>query len=579
MKRNDITIGIVGSGGDGVVAAGDILANTAAHEGLHCMMVKSFGPQIRGGESSCRIRISEGKVHSQGNGLDILVCFSWKDYIKFSSEMDVEQDIVILVDIEDQTLDEDIPVSGGKKRTILKIPFIELAKEAKNPKGKNIIMLGILSELFNLPTDGLKLSIKGKFKKKKKEILDANIASLDIGIKYVKKNFKDFDVKFSYKKKKGRMLLTGNEAVAFGALTAGCRFYSSYPITPASEITESLSTSLPKFGGVVVQAEDEISAICMVTGAAYGGVKAMTATSGPGLSLKSEALGLGAMAELPYVVVDVQRGGPSTGMPTKFEQGDIYQSIYGMHGDAPHAVIAATDVEDCFRTTLAAFNIAESYQMPVILLSDQHLGHRKETVRELDFESVKIAKKLTPRRLSRGGFKRFADTPDGVSPMTWPGVKGGEYLCSGIEHDERGAPTAKYTVHEKMCSKRHKKLKSLENNFKFIRTYGEEHPKIAVVGWGSNKGMIREAVEYFITKGISVGGLIPQLIYPLQKELFKDFLKFAESLVVVENSFGGQFLNYLRSNLDLPCKVLHLKAAGGRCFTVRQVIQEIDKAV
>lgn len=583
MKENDITIGIVGSGGDGVVAAGSILAQSAAHEGLHCMLMKSFGPQIRGGESSCRLRISEEKIRSQGSGVDVLVCFNWNDYQRFSGELEVEEDVVILVDKKDETPEENLPITGwGRRRRIIKVPFADLAGEVKNPKGKNIVMLGVLTGLFDLPRENLKLSIRKQFEGKKEEIIESNLRALEAGEKYVKENISGFESGFKYKKQKQvqpRMLITGDEAVAYGALAAGCRFFSSYPITPASEIMEWLSVELPKFDGAVVQAEDEISAICMVTGASYGGVKSMTATSGPGLSLKLEAIGLGIMAELPYVVVDVQRGGPSTGLPTKSEQSDLLQAICGMHGDAPHAVLAAADVEDCFRATVESFNIAESYQMPVILLTDQFIGHRTETVRELDFESIKLTDRLVPRQLSKGGFRRFLDTPDGISPMTWPGVKDGEYLCSGIEHDEWGAPTSKYETHEQMSAKRFKKLDRLEKEFKFIRRYGEPSPRVGVVTWGSNKGVVREAVEYFAAKKRSVGAIVPQLLYPLQKKQFKEFLRHVDTLVVVESSFEGQFLAYLRSYLDMPKKVLHLKSAGGRSFTVRDVILEIDKAL
>jgi len=579
MEKSDITIGIVGSGGDGVVAAGSIIIDSASRVGLHCIMVKSFGPQIRGGESSCRLRISTGKIHTQGDGVDILVCFNWIDYHKFARELEVEEDVIVLMDEDDETPDEKIPLRGGRRRRIVRIPFNKIAKESGNAKGKNMATLGVLAELFNLPREDFKIAIRKKFKKKKSEVIKANIKAMEAGEKYVREHVEDLGIRFKYKKHKPRMMLTGNEAVAFGAMAAGCKFFSSYPITPASEIMEWLSHELPKQEGIVVQAEDEISAVCMVTGAAYGGIKAMTATSGPGLSLKSEAIGLGTMAELPYVVIDVQRGGPSTGMPTKFEQGDLCQAICGMHGDAPHAVIAASDVEDCFRVTMEAFNVAESYQMPVIVLTDQFLGHRMETVRELDFEKVKLTKKLKPRRLSKGVFKRFADTPDGISPMTWPGVKNGEYLCSGIEHDEWGAPTSKFDIHEKMSAKRHKKLNKLSQEYEYIRRFGERVPKVGVIGWGSNKGVIREAVDFFVSKGHSVGGLVPQLLYPLQKHLIQEFCDKLEALVVVEHAFGGDFKYYLRSRVDLPKAVFHLKSAGGRYFTSREVIQEIDKAM
>ena len=579
MKISDITIGMVGSGGDGVAVAGDILISSAAGEGIHGLMMKSFGPQIRGGESSCRVRISKDKIYSQGSGLDVLVCFNWSDYVKFSGELNVKENVIIIVDEDDPLPEKDFPITSARNRKVIKIPFMNISRDINNPKGKNMVMLGVLSQLFHFFRNGIISSITRKFEGKTEEIVQKNLESFRAGEEYARQHLKDFDIKFSYKKHEPFMLLTGDEAVALGALVAGCKFYASYPITPATEIMEWLASELPKFGGTTVQAEDEISAICMVTGAAYGGLKAMTATSGPGLSLKLEAIGLGTMAEIPYVVVDVQRGGPSTGLPTKPEQADLCQAVYGMHGDAPHAVLAAADVEDCFRVTIEAFNIAEAYQMPVILLSDQFLGHRKETVRELNFEDIKLTERRIPRRLSPGGYKRFTDTPDGVSPMTYPGMKCGEYLCSGIEHDEWGAPSAKHSVHEKMSIKRQKKVDKLEKEFKFKRRYGHKNPEVAVITWGSNKGVTREAVEFFADKEGRVGAIVPELLYPLQKNIFKNFLKGAKALVVVENSFNGQFLRYLKSYLDLPKKVFHLKASGGRFFSVGDVIREIDKAI
>lgn len=579
MEINDITIGLVGSGGDGVVAAGDILLTSASFEGLNGMLIKSFGPQIRGGESSCRVRISGSKIYTPGSGLDVLVCFSWPDYKKFTGELDVKNSVYIIVDELDATPAEEIPVEGAKSKQIIKVPFEKIAKEVQNSKAKNIVTLGVLTELFKLPRDGVFHSIKKRFEGKEKGIIDANLKAFEAGEEFVKTNLKDVGIKFKFKKQKPKYLLTGNEAVAFGALAAGCKFYSSYPITPASEIMEWLSVELPRFGGTVVQAEDEISAICMVTGAAYGGAKAMTATSGPGLSLKSEAIGLGTMAELPYVIVDVQRGGPSTGLPTKSEQGDLMQAIYGMHGDAPHAVLAASDVEDCFRSTIEAFNVAEAYQMPVVLLTDQFLGHRKETVDEIKFEGVKLTLRLKPREPVDGEYKRFLDTPNGVSPMSVPGLKGGEYLCSGIEHDEWGAPSSVHGMHEKMCAKRQKKLEKLEDEFGFIRRYGTKFPTVGIITWGSNKGVARAAVNYFMEKGESVGALIPQLLYPLQKGIFKSFLTLAEAVVIIENTYGGQFYHYLRGFVDLPKKVFHLKSSGARCFTTEEVICEVEKAL
>lgn len=576
MKINDIIIGLVGSGGDGIVAAGDILSSTAVIEGLNCMVVKSFGPQIRGGESSCKIRIADKPVLSQGDFLDILVVFNWEDYAKFEGELDVKNGVAVIAD--EKNFPKNLPFAGGARaKEIFKIPFDELIKESGSPKAKNIISLGLIAEIFSLPKGGLKKSIQRKFGRKKPEILESNLKAIDIGINYAVKNNLKSELQFEFKPSAPKYAATGNDALAYGALTAGCRFFASYPITPASEIMEWLGRELPKFGGTMVQAEDEISAACMVTGASFGGVKAMTATSGPGLSLKIEAIGLGTMAELPYVVVNVQRGGPATGIPTKSEQADLMQAIGGMHGDAPHAVLAPADVEDCFETAVQAFNIAEKYQLPVIILSDQFVGQRKESISTFDTKKIKIISREIPKNPSRGSYKRFALTDSGVSPMSYPGVKGGEYTCSGIEHDEDGSPISSHDVHEEMSAKRARKLESLLKEFKFIRRYGPKKAKVGIIAWGSSKGAVREAVELANSTGMQVSALIPQLIYPLQTDQINEFIKSCDRICVVEMNYSGQFKEYLAGRCNLPKDVIHIKSSGARLFLVSEIIEKIKE--
>lgn len=578
MKINDIVIGLVGSGGDGVVASGDILSATSALEGLNCMVVKSFGPQIRGGESSCKIRIAQKRVLSQGDLLDVLVAFNWGDYERFPGELDVKNGVVVIAD--EKNFPEKLPfANNAKAKEIFKIPFDELVKESGNPKAKNIISLGLLCEIFNLPTDGLKKSIERKFGKKKPEILESNLKAIDIGINFAKKNNLKSEIQFEYKASEPKYVATGNDALAYGALTAGCKFFASYPITPASEIMEWMGKELPKFGGTMVQAEDEISAACMVTGASFGGVKAMTATSGPGVSLKIETIGLGTIAELPYVVVNVQRGGPATGIPTKSEQSDLWQAVGGMHGDAPHAVIAPTDVEDCFYTAVHAFNIAEKYQMPVIILSDQFVGHRKETVTKFDTKKIPVVSRTTPKNPVRGEYNRFQLTDNGVSPMSYPGIKGGEYTCSGIEHDENGSPTSRHDTHEKMNIKRAKKLSVLAGEFENIRRYGPKKAKVGIIGWGSSSGVIQEAVDVANAKGMQVAGLVPQLIYPLQAKEINEFISSCEKIAIVEMSFTGQFREYIAGNTNLPRDVIHIKSSGACLFEVSTILEKIKEAL
>ena len=577
MECHDITVGMAGSGGDGVVSAGDILAASAAAEGIHCIMLKSFGPQIRGGESSCRLRLSTKPIYSQGDLIDVLVVFNWPDYARFGAELEIRDGAYVLVEEKDKT--EDIPLANAGKCRIIKIPFEKLAvQDAGNPKAKNIVTLGVLGAMYGLPTEVIKREIEKKFRKKGPEVVAANHKAIDIGAAWVKGGGGPAEIRFVHSSEKPLMALTGNEATSFGALAAGCRFLASYPITPATEIMEWLSREMPKFGGTVLQAEDEISAVNSAIGASFGGVKAMTSTSGPGMSLKMEAIGLAAMAELPIVIVDVQRGGPSTGIPTKTEQADLMQAVYGMHGDAPHAVLAPADVEDCFDVTWRAFDIAERYQMPVIILSDQLVGQRKETVLPFDVGKVKVQTRVTPNLKEGEKFRRYEDTKSGVSPATWPGMKGGEYLASGIEHTEDGSPSSQHETHERMVEKRARKLGSLADEFKFIRRYGAAKPNVGVLAWGSSKGAVREAVEKLNQSGFSVAALIPELICPLQTDEIGKFISSCKRILVVEISHSGQFEHYLRANGLLSEKVLHYRVSGGRVFSSREIEMAIRAA-
>jgi len=577
MECHDITVGMAGSGGDGVVSAGDILAASSAAEGIHCLLLKSFGPQIRGGESSCRIRLSTKPILSQGDSLDVLVVFNWPDFARFGSELEARDGAFVLVEEKDKTTD--IPLQNISRCHLIRIPFEKLAaEEAGNPKAKNMVTLGVLGAMFGLPIEGIKRAIERKFKKKGPEVIAANHKAIDVGIEYVKAHGSQSELRFVHASSKPQMALTGNEATAFGALAAGCRFFASYPITPATEIMEWLSREMPKFGGTVLQSEDEISAINSAVGASFGGVRSMTATSGPGMSLKLETIGLAAMAELPIVVVDVQRGGPSTGIPTKTEQADLMQAVYGMHGDAPHAVLAPADVEDCFEVAWRAFRIAETYQMPVIILSDQFIGQRKETVESFDVKKISVPARITPDLKAGGKYRRYEDTAQGVSPTTWPGMKGGEYLASGIEHTEDGSPSSQYETHEKMVAKRSRKMEALEKEFHFIRRYGSPKPVVGVLGWGSSKGAIREAVERLNRNGLSAAALVPQLIYPLQKEAIRNFVASCKHLLVVEMSHSGQFMHYLSGEGLLPPDALYYRSSGGRVFLSAEIESAIRAA-
>ncbi len=356
-----------------------------------------------------------------------------------------------------------------------------------------------------------------------------------------------------------RWLVSGNEAVGLGAIRGGVRFAAAYPITPATEVLEWLAPNLVKVGGALLQAEDELAAINMIIGASFGGTPSLTATSGPGLSLMIEALGLATASEIPLVVIDVMRGGPSTGIPTKSEQGDLNIAIYGFHGDAPHLVLAPQSVADCLFTTQWATYLAESLQVPAIVLSDQFMGQMAAAI-ERPADVAFIGPRLKATEIA-GAYKRYAlAVAGGVSPMAIPGTRGGQYTADGLTHNERGTPTSGAADHQAQLDKRARKL----NEF----TYGDHWATIegagelALVTWGSVTGAAREAIERAKRDGIEVTLIAPRLLSPAQPEKFAAALKGKKRVLIVEQSHGGQFHRYLRAHYDLPAAVRVLNRPG-----------------
>src|SRR3954470_6932151 len=423
---HDLTFAFVGAGGDGAVTAGDIIAGVCASEGLHVVKTEAYGPQIRGGESSATVRISSERIHAQADAVDALVVFSWADFARFSNEIVLAADAVIFHEAADA------PPEEMTTRTCHAIPFANLAREAGAPGSKNVIAVGLLTARYGLPLELTRHAISRRFKKKTEAVIEANLRAFDRGVTE-DATLPPAVERLEYTASAPKLLMSGNEASAFAAIHAGCRFFAGYPITPSSEILHFLSEWLPKIGGSSLQTEDELAAIGAVIGASFAGVKSMTATSGPGLSLMAEMLGLASIAEIPAVIVNVQRGGPSTGIPTKSEQSDLMHALYASHGDTPRVVIACNDVEDSYHATVDAFNIAEEFQLPVILLTDQSIAQRRETI-----AAEALEHEVVERRLAHdiSDYKRYRITDDGVSPMTVPGQAGGMYQTNGLEHDE-----------------------------------------------------------------------------------------------------------------------------------------------
>jgi len=579
MKVNTLTIGMVGSGGDGVVTSGDMVLGAVAQEGLFALSGKSFGPQIRGGESSMRVRISTTPVENTGSGLDYLIVLNWRDYHRFAGELNLAKHGVLLYESDPKVAQDQVPdkLAGA---TLVPVPFQKLADEAGARRAKNILTLGILSALANIDKTRMEQAIVKKFTKKGEDVLNVNQAAFASGYNAAQALRKQEWPLLAYERGEPKMIIDGNSAVAAAAVAAGLEFFAGYPITPSTEVMQWLMVHLPRFGGRVVQAEDEISAMAMVCGASFAGSKAMTTTSGPGLSLKTELIGMASMAELPAVIVDVQRGGPSTGLPTKGEQSDLYQALFSAHGDAPRPILAPYDVLSAVQVMFEAFKLAETYQTPVIVLSDGFLAQGKQVCALPDLTDKKryatAKRKLPTDEELKAGYKRFKLTPDGISPMAIPGMAGGNYLASGIEHDETGAPFAEAALHHEMNRKRIQKLEPIRQRSDLTITLGDPDAKDAWIAWGYSVGAAKEALEILRKQGKKIKLLVPLLLCPLPTVALHDFLRGVERLAVIELNYQAQLARYMRMEIDLPEELSLICRSGGAVWQPEELVDRIS---
>jgi 2-oxoglutarate ferredoxin oxidoreductase subunit alpha len=582
VMSNDIVIGMAGSGGDGIVSAGDAMITAAALEGYHAVLTKSFGPQIRGGESSCRVRLSTSPVLSSGGTLDVAVALNWDDFLKFGAELPVGGRTTVVYDSATGVPPDRLPLPGVTPWESIPVAIAEMAKKnAGTERAKNTVVLGLLAGWLGVGRDALLAGIRKKFGKKGAEVLQGNENAFAAGVRYAEEHplREPRTLAAGAGAKDGKLVVDGNDMCAAAALFAGCEFFGGYPITPSSEIMHFFSREIWKYGGTMIQAEDEIAGIGTVVGASFAGKKAMTATSGPGMSLKSEMLGLATIAELPLVCVDVQRGGPSTGIPTKGEQADLFQACFSAHGDVVRPVLAPTSVAETFAITVEAFNIAEHYQTPVIILSDQEIAQRKETVDPIDTKAFTIVERRRPVGAELEHYERFKATDSGISPISHPGMPGGSYLASGIEHNERGAPTASGEVHARMNEKRIRKLDPLKHRRDLFVVEGDADAPVALVSWGSVAGAAREALVIARAEGIQAKLLVPKLLYPVAEEVYADFFRGVQGGLVVEQSHQGQLYRVLRMFVNVPAGVQPLARSGSNPILPSSIVQRLKKIV
>jgi 2-oxoglutarate ferredoxin oxidoreductase subunit alpha len=549
---DDFNWAVGGEAGDGIDSTGKIFAQALSRAGRHVFTSKDFASRIRGGYTAYKVRTSVDPVQSVVDRLDVLIALTQRTIDENRDEL--HEGSVVVYDGQRSTMqDAEIPdgVIG------LDVPLTELAEEAGGAIMRNVVALGAACEVAEFPIESLDSALEKRFGGKGSAIIENNKAAARAGQRYVSENY---DHEFDYDLEttdEDYVLLNGDQAIGMGAIAAGCRFYAGYPITPATEVMEYLTGHIEQFGGHVVQAEDELSAINLALGAARAGARSMTATSGPGIDLMTETFGLVATSETPLVIVDVMRSGPSTGMPTKQEQGDLNQLLYGGHGEVPRFVLAPTTVSEAFWKTVEAFNLAEKYQVPVYLASDLALAVSEQTFspETFDMDAVEIERgkvvdenDLDEWVTDKGQFKPHAVTDDGISPRAFPGVAGGAHMSTGLEHDELGRRTEDTEMRVQQVDKRARKVETAREREDWSpREFGDPDAETLVLSWGSNEGAIVEAMELLSADGIDVRFVSVPYIFP--RPDLSDAVADAENVVVVECNATGQFADLVERDV------------------------------
>lgn len=537
-----LSVAVTGSGGSGAVTVGLILLRAIARSGFFGLMTRSAGPQIRGGESAAMIRFGDQPIRCMDDRFDLLIGIDWLNVDRFMDEMPLDAHSLV---IGNSAVGEVPSVLTSSGPGIQQFDFKALAASIEGGR-PNMVALGILAGTAGLPQAAVAEGVRGVLEKKGEAVVNAALGCVALG--YEQCDATPVSVPQPPKTAAARWNISGNEACGLGALRGGVRFVAAYPITPASEVLEWLAPQLERLGGSLLQAEDELASVNMIIGASFGGVPSLTATSGPGLSLMSEGLGLALASETPVVVVNVMRGGPSTGIPTKSEQADLNLAIYGLHGDAPHLVLAPLSIEDCVFTTQWAVGLAEHLQTVAIVLSDQALGQSRAVAGQPD--DTPVAPKRRMEDAPDRDYLRYVDCEDGISPMAVPGVAGGMYTADGLEHNPKGTPSSAMADHRTQMDKRLRKIEGFDYGPAWAEIHGQG--PLAIVTWGSASGAVREAVERLAIQGIDCRMVAMRLLAPLNKRQFEQVLSGAERILVVEQNHSGQLYRYLNACEALP---------------------------
>ncbi|KTG21480.1 2-oxoacid:acceptor oxidoreductase subunit alpha [Haloferax profundi] len=572
----DFNWAIGGEAGDGIDSTGKIFAQALSRAGRHVFTSKDFASRIRGGYTAYKVRTAIDPVQSVVDRLDVLIALTQRTIDENLDEL--HEGSVIIYDGDRSTM-ADVEIPEGMIG--LDIPLKALAEEAGGAIMRNVVALGAACAVADFPIENLDSALQKRFGGKGEAIVENNKKAARAGLEYV---HEEYDHEYDYDLEttdNDYVLLNGDQAIGMGAIAAGCRFYAGYPITPATDVMEYLTGRIERYGGHVVQAEDELAAINLALGAARAGARSMTATSGPGIDLMAETFGLVATSETPLVIVDVMRSGPSTGMPTKQEQGDLNMMLYGGHGEIPRFVVAPTSIDECFWKTVEAFNMAEKYQVPVYVAADLAMAVTEQTFppEAFDMDEVEIDRgkvvdddSIDEWLDEKGRFQPHALTDDGISPRAFPGTEQGAHMSTGLEHDELGRRTEDTEMRVKQVDKRDRKVETAKATEDLSpREFGNPDSDTLILSWGSNEGALVEALDFLEEDGIDVRFLSVPYMFP-RPDLSED-IEAADEVIVVECNATGQFANVVEH--DTLTRVKRINKYDGVRFKADELAEDI----
>lgn len=574
---NDIGWKVGGKQGEGIDSTGDIYAIALHRMGYYIFTYRHFMSLIKGGHTNYKIRVADELVRHHGDDVHVLIAFDQKTIDENWKQL--ADGAVVIYDAASFTAS----LPDGVNAHLCDVPLTEIAKQAGGAIMKNMVSIGVTAAIHEMDPELFLPVIQDKFGKKGDAVVQSNLEAVRQGYAYYQTHYPTRIPMPKVPQSRGdHLYISGNQATGFGALAGGCRMLAAYPITPATEIMYWLIEHLPKQGGIVVQAEDEIAAVNMAIGASFAGAPAMTSTSGPGFSLMMEALGLAGMSETPLVIVDVQRSGPSTGLPTKTEQSDLNEALYGTHGEIPRVVLVPRTVEECFLFTADAFALAERYQVPVIILSDLYIGMSSQTIDRLPREAIteERGQRMTEQELLHlepGSYVRYDDAVlDGVSRRSIPGQKNGRHVALGNEHNGIGVEVEEQFIRQAQVDKRNRKLEHF-SHVSGLTVDGLNDAPFALIGFGSTYGVLSEARQALTDAGTKVKHIQLSRAAPFPADELRKAMEGVERGLVIELNQTGQLANLIRTEVNFHDRLSGYVKYDGDPLTLREIMNHAQQ--